>query len=287
MKKGKKNNQSNPIFIGIILLILGIIFTVMAVKEYLGISGNLINLNNAKLEDLKAGDYVELDIEYSFGSFCENVQTTNYVFKKTTDQYYLINTMEGDSYFAGVKIADSKKDDLENLTSYTYYETDVNPGPLHYKGKLVKTDSEVNGYLKDYLHDMLNYYAGEDGLSATDISKVDSYILPYYISVMNPKSSLISVAIGSVFALLGLIFIIVGIVIKKKAANAPEPAIPTPYGANSPYADPSNITSPYNAGVSDTFSPGAYDTGSTTAQNQQPYVDPFYNNQSEDSSSNY
>ena len=184
-------------------------------------------MNTASASDLKKGDYVEIDITYADYSYCENVQTTNYVFKRTTDQYYLISALADDSYFMGIKVAESAKDDLENLSKWTWNETDVNPGPLHYKGKLCESGSELHGYMRDYIYEMMEAAYGVS-LTSDDKAQLDSYMLPYYIEIITPSSYMASIGVGGGLAIIGIIFLIVGLIKKKNAVVTPDMPI-TPY----------------------------------------------------------
>mgnify|MGYP007117135558 CR=1 FL=1 len=186
-KTQKKPNDAGLITSGIIFIVIGLVFAFMGVKEMIGVNGDLIDMNTASASDLKKGDYVEIDITYADYSYCENVQTTNYVFKRTTDQYYLISALADDSYFMGIKVAESSKDDLENLSKWTWNETDVNPGPLHYKGKLCESNSELHGYMRDYIYEMMEAVYGAS-LTYDDKAQLDSYMLPYYIEIITPSS---------------------------------------------------------------------------------------------------
>lgn len=228
-KTQKKPNDAGLITSGIIFIIIGLVFAFMGVKEMIGVNGDLIDMNTASASDLKKGDYVEIDITYADYSYCENVQTTNYVFKRTTDQYYLISALADDSYYMGIKVAESQKDDLENLSKWTWSgdETAVNPGPLHYKGKLCESGSELHGYMRDYIYEMMEEIYGVS-LTYDDKAQLDSYMLPYYIEIITPSSYMASIGVGGGLAIIGIIFLIVGLIKKKNAVVTPDMPV-TPY----------------------------------------------------------
>lgn len=107
--KNKRTKKFSDLLIpGIILIIIGIVFAFQGIRDYSKLNGDLLNLNTASEKDLDAGKYVEIDVDYAFYSFCENVETTNYVFKRTTDQYYLISALKDNEYYIGLNIAESK-----------------------------------------------------------------------------------------------------------------------------------------------------------------------------------
>lgn len=179
--KNKRAKKFSDLLIpGIILIIIGIVFAFQGIRDYSKLNGDLLNLNTASEKDLDADKYVEIDVDYAFYSFCENVETTNYVFKRTTDQYYLISALKDNEYYIGLNIAESKKSELEALSDYTWSQSGADPGTLHYIGKLCKSDSEIMGYMRNYIYDM--YESAYDiTLTSTEKATLDSYMLPYYI----------------------------------------------------------------------------------------------------------
>ena len=122
--KNKRAKKFSDLLIpGIILIIIGIVFAFQGIRDYSKLNGDLLNLNTASEKDLDADKYVEIDVDYAFYSFCENVETTNYVFKRTTDQYYLISALKDNEYYIGLNIAESKKSELEALSDYTWSQS--------------------------------------------------------------------------------------------------------------------------------------------------------------------
>lgn len=249
--KNKRTKKfPNLLIPGIILIIIGIVFAFQGIRDYSKLNGDLLNLNTASEKDLDAGKYVEIDVDYAFYSFCENVETTNYVFKRTTDQYYLISALKDNEYYIGLNIAESKKSELEALSDHTWSQSGADPGTLHYIGKLCKSDSEIMGYMKNYIYDM--YESAYDiTLTSTEKATLDSYMLPYYIKIMTKEGSRTSIIIGLVVLGLGILLIILGIIRHKNTVYGPD-IQPEPYtGAygnpttpdmntsmNSGYADP-------------------------------------------------
>lgn len=110
----KRKRLSDLLIPGIIFAVIGAVFAFQGIRDYNNLNGDLLNLNTASVSDLADGKYVEINVEYANYSFCENVETTNYVFKRTTEQYYLINALENNDYYLGLNVAESKKDDLKN-----------------------------------------------------------------------------------------------------------------------------------------------------------------------------
>ena len=103
--KNKRAKKFSDLLIpGIILIIIGIVFAFQGIRDYSKLNGDLLNLNTASEKDLDADKYVEIDVDYAFYSFCENVETTNYVFKRTTDQYYLISALKDNEKSLSLKL---------------------------------------------------------------------------------------------------------------------------------------------------------------------------------------
>ena len=230
----KRKRLSDLLIPGIIFAVIGAVFAFQGIRDYNNLNGDLLNLNTASVSDLADGKYVEINVEYANYSFCENVETTNYVFKRTTEQYYLINALENNDYYLGLNVAESKKDDLEKLSDYTWYHSDTNPGPLHYTGKLCKSNNEIMGYMRDFVYDM--YASSYDiTLTSEDKTLLDSYIQPYYIKVMTKEGCRTSIIIGLVFFVIGILLAVFAFIRHKNMVYTPEiPSAPYPDA----YGDP-------------------------------------------------
>lgn len=244
----KRKRLSDLLIPGIIFAVIGAVFAFQGIRDYNNLNGDLLNLNTASVSDLADGKYVEINVEYANYSFCENVETTNYVFKRTTEQYYLINALENNDYYLGLNVAESKKDDLEKLSDYTWYHSDTNPGPLHYTGKLCKSNNEIMGYMRDFVYDM--YASSYDiTLTSEDKTLLDSYIQPYYIKVMTKEGCRTSIIIGLVFFVIGILLAVFAFIRHKNMVYTPEiPSAPYPDA----YGDPN--TPNMNTGINYTDS---------------------------------
>lgn len=260
----KRKRLSDLLIPGIIFAVIGAVFAFQGIRDYNNLNGDLLNLNTASVSDLADGKYVEINVEYANYSFCENVETTNYVFKRTTEQYYLINALENNDYYLGLNVAESKKDDLEKLSDYTWYHSDTNPGPLHYTGKLCKSNNEIMGYMRDFVYDM--YASSYDiTLTSEDKTLLDSYMQPYYIKVMTKEGCRTSIIIGLVFFVIGILLAVFAFIRHKNMVYTPEiPSAPYPDA----YGDPNtpNMNTGINYTDSGVQNPGMNYTGSV-AQN--------------------
>ena len=260
----KRKRLSDLLIPGIIFAVIGAVFAFQGIRDYNNLNGDLLNLNTASVSDLADGKYVEINVEYANYSFCENVETTNYVFKRTTEQYYLINALENNDYYLGLNVSESKKDDLEKLSDYTWYHSDTNPGPLHYTGKLCKSNNEIMGYMRDFIYDM--YASSYDiTLTSEDKTLLDSYMQPYYIKVMTKEGCRTSIIIGLVFFVIGILLAVFAFIRHKNMVYTPEiPSAPYPDA----YGDPNtpNMNTGINYTDSGVQNPGMNYTGSS-AQN--------------------
>lgn len=290
----RRRTKGSPIITGIVLMIVGLIFIIPGLLELKGIKGDKLNLNEAEWDDFKDGEYCEITLVYDYGAYCENVQTTNYVFKRTTDRYYLVDAGADDAYYMGIKIAESSSDELENLS----YADETNTNTITYTGKLHSSSSELQGYLDDYIYDMYVYWYGS--ISSSDRTYLEDITLPYYMEIITPSSCSSSIIVGSIAFAIGILLVILGVYLKKKQriAASSTPVTPTAntnygagydsntfgsysgtdtsagYGANNPYqpnmnqSDPNN---PYGNPAGTPYSPGALNGNQQAA----PYVDPF------------
>ena len=270
----KRKRLSDLLIPGIIFAVIGAIFTFQGIRDY----SDLLNLNTASVSDLADGKYVEINVEYANYSFCENVETTNYVFKRTTEQYYLINALENNDYYLGLNVSESKKDDLEKLSDYTWYHSDTNPGPLHYTGKLCKSNNEIMGYMRDFVYDM--YASSYDiTLTSEDKTLLDSYMQPYYIKVMTKEGCRTSIIIGLVFFVIGILLAVFAFIRHKNMVYTPEiPSAPYPDAYGDPNTPNMNTGMNYtgsgaqNPGMNDTYSPynGTMQYGDQAYTNTNP-----------------
>lgn len=266
---------------GIIFIIIGIICAAPTIRDCIGFNGELKELNEATVSDLKDGDYVSLDVNYAYYPFCENIETTSFVIKRTTHQFYLIDSLENDYYFMGLKISNYETTDLEDLSDYTFFVSDTNPGPLHYVGKLEKADDEIYGYMQDYIYDMYEYMYGST-LSDDDKSLLDSYMVPYYVEVYDSSDYPLYIGLGVIFVIMGFISIYIGEKNKRKKQNVvviSEPTI-TPYddiSTNSYGGDANTYGSfDYNDNYSD-----LYGNSDSSSSNSIPYTPKSYNSDEE------
>lgn len=278
-----RNKSGSLILTGIIFIIIGLVFVIPSIVKLSKInSGDLLNLNEASKEDFQAGEYCEITLKYDYGCYAEYQQTTYYVIKRTTQKYYLVDAGKDDEYYLGVRIPAGDADDLENLA----YEDETNTDTITYKGILRAQSGDAQKYYEEFIHDMYTYYYG---LSDSDLGSVDEITLPYYLDIVSPGSMAGSIIVGAIFAVIGLIMIVIDILRKKKtAAYNASAAAPANYNAGSydastfgnyngndmssgnPYQNPygGDPMAQQNA----PYAPG----NSSTSEQAQPYQDPFY-----------
>lgn len=289
MARARSNNTS-LILVGIVFVIVGLIFIIPAIIKSNKINnGDLLNLNEASKSDFKSGEYCEITINYDYGCYAEYVETTNYVFKRTTQKYYLIDAGVDNTYFLGIRVAAGDSDELDNL----YYADYDSPKTVTYQGILRKQTGDAEKFYEDLIEDYFEYWAS-GYLTAEQRAEMESITLPFYLDVISPSSLTGSIVIGIIFVILGIFLIIFDIMKKKKAAGSVTSGAMSgmgnldpntfgnysgndmsngnPYNANSYGSDPMNQPrTPYSPG----------DAAINNAQTN-PYQDPFYGQQPTD-----
>lgn len=272
----RQKKSGNPIFSAIIVLIMGIVFLFMGLKDFIKTRGDLLDINTASSSEITDGAYVQGTFNYSYGAYCENITTTNYVIKRTTGYYYLVDvcdqSSEGQAYFIGVKVSKSDADDFDNLC---YNDT---PTPITIKGRVRKQSSEISGYMDDFIYEYFKqYYAYYDETFTTDDSlQLKNETLYYYIDLITPSDYLIPIGIGAVLFIIAILILFAGI--KKKKRDA---AYSQTYGSaayNNPtygngYNGDMNFNQPYNNNNNNYGG----DMNNYNPQPNSTYVDPFFN----------
>lgn len=270
----RQRKQGNPILTAIILVVLGVIFLFMGLKELISINGNLLDFNTASKSDLTEGTYVEGEFTYSYGAYCENVETRYGVIKRTTGYYYLQDVCEqspeGQAYFIGVQVSKSQSDEFDNLC---YSET---PSPVKIKGKIRTQTSKISGFMDEYIYDMYSY---SNILTSEQAAQLKDETLHLYIDIITPSDYLIPIVIGAVMLLIAVIIIVSALKKKKRDSSYSQT-----YGSAA-YNQPGGTTynqpggNGYDAGTFNNYNAGGYNgftPNGTNPQNNTPYKDPFF-----------
>lgn len=210
----KKSVKS--VLVGSIILILiglGLVFF-QGPEAFYAVVG-YADFESLEPDDIHTRMLVDVDLSLNWGCFVEEYEeSTSTHYRQTTDLYYVILTgdwtreyyVDGFDYrYMAVKVPASYEKRMEEMADNTYdgYLSD----PISFSGKILKMDSEVYKYFTEY-------FVYEDGFTMEEFEEIT---FPYYIQVLDSKSSTSGIAI--VIYLGGLILLIWGIVRICRAAS--------------------------------------------------------------------
>ena len=217
----------------ILAVVLGIAVVVVGMKDVqLYLSGKLLDLNTATIDDFGKEIVVEGDINYVVGCFAvyeEKDKTLGITTSKRETNYYIVENLsmdylkklftedediaEPDNYFAYVVSAgsDEMKAALDaNANGWVKYfdgKTNSMPEPVHFEGKLWRQPKEEK--YKNYKKEALDEW-GFDDSEIAELKAMDS---------RPGKTSILVVVIGALIALGGLAFLIVPFILGRKKKN--------------------------------------------------------------------
>lgn len=198
---------------GVVLLMLGIYSLGEGISDWIGLSGDLKDFNALPANECNVGDYVEGDVNWSLGYYCEE-ETTKEGKTIGKSRYYLIPFGENQDMLIGIKVKESEFEQFEALCDATYAAEDIptDIGIGKFQGKIVACDDEESSYLKEFI---------EEGLELNDGAYTD-YAVPYYIEPVSSSDGTFGVGFGIVCCLGGIIIILR--CIKNKKHNVEEVA---------------------------------------------------------------
>lgn len=191
-----------------VLIMFGVIFVFLGLRDVYYNSQSPSNYNEMQESDFQKGMIVEGDLYGNLGSFEENYTTRNGV--KTSNSQYNYMIPVGETQYMGLlNDTSSMETELDNQADITFDymlgESDTEPKPVHFKGRVVKMSDETKGYMRDYM-----VYLG----FAED--EVDSYILPYYIKCENYENGISFALVGLVCLVIGLLLVIIPVTKRHK-----------------------------------------------------------------------
>lgn len=214
----------------VVVIVIGVVLAVMGMEEFnLYRSGKVLDLSTATIDDFNEKIIVEGDIfsvDYLFAVYEEKSKTVGITTGKHETNYYLVESLtadelekwketgnEPDNYFVYVVSAssDEMKSKLNaNVDGWTDYfdgKTDKYPEPVHFEGKLWQQPKE-----EKYLN-MRNDALKELGFDTSELATLKA------MDDRPGKSTIFIVIFGAVFALGGLLSIIIPFVLNKKKQN--------------------------------------------------------------------
>lgn len=196
--------------LGFVLVILGIVFTVMIGGDVIDSFKTPVNYNFMTAADVKDGTVVEGNLLYNFGSYEEQYTTGRFGNRTgSTSYWYLIPLVGGEDeaymgFYTGNQDLISALDRQSEQT-YSMFDTNVEPTPIHFKGKIVKMDSEDQTYFRDGLL--------EFGLT---LEEAQEYGIKSYIKVIFYDNLWVPLIIGIVAFLLGAAILVIMFIRKRQ-----------------------------------------------------------------------
>ncbi len=169
-----------------------------------------VNYNFMTAADVKNGTVVEGNLLYNFGSYEEQYTTGRFGNKTGSSSYwYLIPLIGGEEeaymgFYTGNQALISALD-RQSEETYSMSDTDTEPTPIHFKGKIVKMDSEDETYFRDGLL--------EFGLT---LEEAQEYGIKSYIKVIFYDNLWIPFVIGIVAFLAGAAILIIMFIRKRQ-----------------------------------------------------------------------
>lgn len=169
-----------------------------------------VNYNFMTAADAKDGTVVEGNLLYNFGSYEEQYTTGRFGNKTGSSSYwYLIPLIGGEEeaymgFYTGNQALISALD-RQSEETYSMSDTDTEPTPIHFKGKIVKMDSEDETYFRDGLL--------EFGLT---LEEAQEYGIKSYIKVIFYDNLWIPFVIGIVAFLAGAAILIIMFIRKRQ-----------------------------------------------------------------------
>lgn len=169
-----------------------------------------VNYNFMTAADVKDGTVVEGNLLYNFGSYEEQYTTGRFGNKTGSSSYwYLIPLIGGEEeaymgFYTGNQALISALD-RQTEETYSMYDSGTEPTPIHFKGKIVKMDSEDETYFRDGLL--------EFGLT---LEEAQEYGIKSYITVIFYDNLWIPFVIGIVTFLAGAAILIIMFIRKRQ-----------------------------------------------------------------------
>lgn len=192
------------------LVALGVVMGVMSGGDVIDSFKTPVSYNFMTAADVKDGTVVEGNLLYNFGSYEEQYTTGRFGNRTgTTSYWYLIPLIGGDEeaymgFYTGNQSLISALD-RQSEETYSMFDTNVEPTPIHFKGKIVKMDSEDETYFRDGLLEL--------GLT---LEEAQEYGIKSYIKVIFYDNMWIPLVIGIVAFLLGAAILIIMFIRKRQ-----------------------------------------------------------------------
>lgn len=192
------------------LLALGVVMGVMSGGDVIDSFKTPVNYNFMTAADVKDGTVVEGNLLYNFGFYEEQYMTGRFGNRTGSSSYWYLIPLIGGEEEAYMGFYTGNKDlistlDRQSEETYSMFDTNVEPTPIHFKGKIVKMDSEDETYFRDGLL--------EFGLT---LEEAQEYGIKSYIKVIFYDNLWVPLIIGIVAFLLGAAILVIMFIRKRQ-----------------------------------------------------------------------
>ena len=151
----KKNPISTIAIVFVVFFIVGIVFVVQGNTDKKITSKEAIKYEDLTALNIEKNAHVDGEIWACLGPYAEEYQTRYFIKSSDSTYYYLIPTSDG---FISISTSDktliAKLNNLKNATyDYITGETDnIYCTPIEFEGKIIKLNSEIEGYMYEWLY---------------------------------------------------------------------------------------------------------------------------------------
>lgn len=211
-EKGRFIPMKNFIWrLGFTLTILGIMFTVMSAGDVIDSFKTPLNYNFMTSADVKDGTVVEGNLLYNFGPYEESYQRGRFGQKIGGSAYYYLIPLIGgeeETYVMGFYTGNQELIsalDRQSEETYSMLDTDAQPTPIHFKGKITKMDNEDENYFREGLVEI--------GLT---YEEAQEYGIKSYIKVIYYDNIWVPLIFGIFALLLGAAILVIMFIRKRQ-----------------------------------------------------------------------
>ena len=209
----------------VVFIITGLVFYFQGNTDKKIMNETPVSLEEINILNCEKNTHVKGEIYACLGPYAEEYQTRYFV--KTSDSTYYYFIPVGTENFISISTSDSslvaKLNALDTATTkYINGEADnIYYSPIEFEGKIIGLDSEMAGYLYDWL-----YSTGFEAATTTKEELKTRYLGNYKIVALSDGGSS-SMIVGGGMTIIGLIGLLVCLLIyfttrNKAAANAGE-----------------------------------------------------------------
>lgn len=233
-----------PIGVMIPTLVIGVMALFMTLPEFFVSLKKPVDFNELVESEIHAGLHVEGEVYAILDTFAtEETWTENSNGSRTpakTSGYFYIIPIGDESYIGlqgnGDNRAAMKAIDTATWNYLTGVTEDIEGDTYHFEGHIEKMDDELYQYFTEWFEDMEYFGAGNE-------SMISQCALPLMIEPMSPGMMPL-VIVGFAMIALNILFVVLHMNYKKKAAAAKAASAAEPWTAPAPSGDYSAPAAP-------------------------------------------